>query len=143
MIKTTRLHLRNFEITDTENCFTNGGQAISLGKLIDFYPMKNIREMDSFVRAMVKNKASWIICLKNGTPIGYVSMDIPYPQLGVGEKFQRNGYAQQAVAAAVKEYLLHRGLYLIEATCTEDTIVSQTLLKKSAFWKKHDCMAGE
>ena len=140
MIKTTRLTLRNFKMNDTENCYNNWGQDISLGKFIAFYPMKNIREMDLFVSAMVKNKDSWIICLKDGTPIGYVSMDIPYPQLDVGEigyvigeKFQRNGYAKEAVEAVVKEYLINRDLYLIEAKCNEDNKVSQILLNKIGF----------
>ena len=117
-----------------------GGQDISLGKFIAFYPMKNIQEMDSFVRAMVNNNDSWIICLKDRTPVGYVSMDIPYPQLGVGEigyvigeKFQRNGYAKEAVSAVVKEYLINRDLYLIEAKCNEDNKASWILLNKIGF----------
>lgn len=140
MIKTTRLTLRNFEINDTENCYNNWGQDISLGKFIAIYPMKNMGQMDYFVRAMVRNKDSWIICLKEGTPIGYVLMDIPYPQLGVGEigyvigeKFQRNSCAKEAVSAVVKEYLLNRDLYLIEAKCNEDNIASQQLMDKIGF----------
>lgn len=140
MIKTTHLNLRNFEINDTEKCYYNWGQDISLGKFIVFYPMKNIQEMDSFVRAMVNNNDSWIICLKDGTPVGYVSMNIPYPQLGVGEigyvigeKFRRNGYAKEAVSAVVKEYLINRDLYLIEAKCNEDNKASQILLNKIGF----------
>ena len=67
-------------------------------------------------------------------------MDIPYPQLGVGEigyvigeKFQRNGYAKEAVESVVKEYLINRDLYLIEAKCNEDNKASQQLLKKIGF----------
>ena len=140
MIRTTRLNLRNFEITDTENCYNNWGQDISLGKFIAYYPMKSIQEMESFISAMVNNKDSWVICLKDETPIGYISMDIPYPQLGVGEigyvigeKFQRNGYAREAVSAVAKEYLINRDLYLIEAKCNEDNKVSQILLNKIGF----------
>ena len=140
MIETSRLNLRNFEITDTENCYNNWGQDISLGKYIAFYPMMDIQEMESFICAMVNNKDSWVICLKDETPVGYVSMDIPYPQLGVGEigyvigeKFQRNGYAKEAVEAVVKEYLINRDLYLIEAKCNEDNKASQQLLKKIGF----------
>lgn len=140
MIKTDRLNLRNFEITDAKTCYNNWGQDLSLGKFIAIYPMKNIQEMDLFVTAMVKNKDSWVICLKDGTPVGYVSMDIPYPQLGVGEigyvigeKFQRNGYAKEAVSAVIKEYLINRDLHLIEAKCNEDNKASQQLLNKIGF----------
>lgn len=131
-IKTTRLILRHFEITDTENCYFNWGQDKSLGKYISLYPMKNIQEMNTFIRAMVNNKDSWVICLKDETPVGYVTMNTPYPQLGVGEigyvigeKFQRNGYAKEAVSAVVKEYLINRDMHLIEAKCNEDNKASR------------------
>ena len=52
MIETSRLNLRNFEITDTENCYNNWGQEISLGKYIAFYPMMDIQEMESFICAV-------------------------------------------------------------------------------------------
>lgn len=143
MIETNRLILRNFSEDDTEGCFISWGQDISTGKYIPFFPMKSIEEMASFVNAMADNKDAWVICLKDGTPVGYAAVDIPYPQLKtgeigylIGESFQRKGYGIEAVSAVLKEYLVNRGMYLMEAKCNEDNKASQMLLEKIGFIKE-------
>ena len=140
MIETTRLILRNFLTGDAEKCFKSWGQDKLLGKFIALYPMKNLQEMRSFVDILSRNDDAWLVCLKDGTPVGYVSVDIPYPQLGVGEIgyvigecFQRKGYAKEAVIAVLKEYLINRNMYLIEAKCSEDNRASQILLDSIGF----------
>lgn len=43
-------------------------------------------QMQSFVNALADNENAWLITEKqSGACIGYVTMDIPYPQLAIGE----------------------------------------------------------
>ena len=43
-------------------------------------------QMQSFVNVLADNENAWLITEKqSGACIGYVTMDIPYPQLAIGE----------------------------------------------------------
>jgi RimJ/RimL family protein N-acetyltransferase len=61
-------------------------------------------QMQSFVNALADNENAWLITEKqSGACIGYVTMDIPYPQLAIGEtgyvigeKYQRKGVGKCA-----------------------------------------------
>ena len=60
-------------------------------------------QMQSFVNVLADNENAWLITEKqSGACIGYVTMDIPYPQLAIGigyvigEKYQRKGVGKYA-----------------------------------------------
>lgn len=61
-------------------------------------------QMQSFVNVLADNENAWLITEKqSGACIGYVTMDIPYPQLAIveigyviGEKYQRKGVGKCA-----------------------------------------------
>lgn len=138
---TTRLLIRNFQKKDATGCFRNWGQDNSLGKYIILYPMKNLQEMENFINLLALNKDAWVVIEKNTRePIGYITVDIPYQQLKIGEiayafgeEFQGRGYAQEAVACVLKEYFLNRDLYMIEAKYNETNVASAKLLQKMGF----------
>ena len=76
-------------------------------------------------------------------PIGYITIDIPYPQLQIGEigyvigeKFQHLGYASEAVSCILKEYFTNQDLYLIEAKYNEGNMASGKLLERLGFQKE-------
>ena len=48
-------------------------------------------QMQSFVNVLADNENAWLITEKqSGACIGYVTMDIPYPQLAIGENARRD-----------------------------------------------------
>lgn len=61
-------------------------------------------QMQSFVNVLADHENAWLITEKqSGACIGYVTMDIPYPQLAIGEtgyvigeKYQRKGVGKCA-----------------------------------------------
>lgn len=140
-METARLLIRNFQENDAIGCFHNWGQDNSLGKYIILYPMKSLQEMENFINLLALNKDAWVVIEKNTRePIGYITVDIPYQQLKIGEvayafgeKFQGRGYAQEAVACVLKEYFLKRELYMIEAKYNETNVASAKLLQKMGF----------
>lgn len=79
------------------------GQDSHLGAFIAGYPMAG-EKMQSFVNALADNENAWLITEKqSGACIGCVTMDIPYPQLAIGEigyvigeKYQRKGVGKCA-----------------------------------------------
>ncbi len=61
------------------------GKDKKLGKYILGYPAEE-KQMEAFVDALSKNKNAWLILEKESKNcIGYVTIDIPYIQLGIGE----------------------------------------------------------
>ena len=83
--ETGRLCIRHFEPADVDSCYKGWGQDEQLGKFILGYPM-NKETMKSFVMTMVENENAWVIEEKtSGQCIGYITVDIPYPQLAIGE----------------------------------------------------------
>ena len=74
--------------------------------------------------------------------IGYISFDIPYQELRIGEigyvigeKWHGKGYGTEAVKKMISEYLSKDRLYLIEAKCNIDNKPSLNLLEKVGFIK--------
>lgn len=51
----------------------------------------------------------------------------------IGEKYQKHGYAREAVYCILTEYLIKRNFYLIEAKCNETNTASRKLLEQSGF----------
>ena len=46
MFETERLIIRNFDVTDYNNCFESWGKDSGLGKYIIIYPMNDIAQME-------------------------------------------------------------------------------------------------
>lgn len=140
-MESTRLLLRNFIESDAKSCFENFGKDKNLGRFIPLFPMKGANEMEQFVKTLIPNHNAWIIIEKSTQQaVGYITVDIPYPQLKIGEigyvigeKFQKNGYASEAVNVILYEYLLNRDLYMIEAKYNEHNIASANLLGNMGF----------
>jgi len=77
---------------------------------------------------------------KSGNIIGYITVDIPYDLLKVGElgyviaeKYQHMGYAYEALTCMIKKYFYEEKLYLLEAKFNENNIASSKLLNKLGF----------
>lgn len=140
-IETQRLLIRNFCENDINLCYQSWGQDKSLGKYILLYPMTNIHQMEKFVKQLIPNINAWIIMDKKLQMIvGYITIDIPYKQLDIGEigyvigeKYQKKGYAFEAINCILTEYLINQKLYLIEAKCNETNNASLKLLEKLGF----------
>lgn len=156
-METKRLLLRHFCEGDAGSCYGGWGKDESLGHYILGYPM-NQMEMSSFVKEQIKNENSFVIVEKESNIcIGYVSVDIPYMQINIGEigyvigeKYQKKGYAFEAVDRILKEYFTERNIYMIEAKYNEDNIASAKLLKKLGFVpegklrnRRMDLLSGE
>lgn len=85
MLETNRLLIRNFVTEDMHSCLEGWGKDKKLGKYILGYPAEE-KQMEAFVDAWSKNKNAWLILEKESKNcIGYVTIDIPYIQLGIGE----------------------------------------------------------
>ena len=140
MLETERLLMRNFEIEDVSSCLEGWGKDKHLGKYVYGYPMQET-QMTSFVRALTQNCNAWVIVEKESQKcIGYVTVDIPYMQLGIGEigyvigeQHQHKGYAYESVKCILQEYLVVRNLYMIEAKYNTDNLASGHLLQKLGF----------
>ena len=97
--------------------------------------------MEAFVDAWSKNKNAWLILEKESKNcIGYVTIDIPYIQLGIGEigyvigeRFQNKGYAFEALQCIIKEYLMKRDMYMLEAKYNISNLASGKKKKKLGF----------
>lgn len=135
-----RLCIRHFEPADVDSCYKGWGRDEQLGKFILGYPMAK-ETMKSFVMTMVENENAWVIAeKKSGQCIGYVTVDIPYPQLAIGEigyvigeHFQRKGYAYEAVSELLCIYFEEKSLYMMEAKYNINNVSSEKLLKKLGF----------
>lgn len=144
-LETKRLILRKFEESDTDKCFVNFGQDKSLGTFLRMYPIRDIENMrmliNGFVQAYEKDAYIWLVEEKNsGEPIGYISIDIPYPELGIGEicyllgsRYQKKGYATESLSAVIDYMLNFKKLYMIEAKYNEQNTASGNLLMKIGF----------
>ena len=141
MMETERLRIRNFVSEDSENCFESWGKDKDLGKYIILYPMSEVSEMELLVSSLEKNKHAWVLEEKiSGNIIGYITVDIPYDLLKIGElgyviaeKYQHMGYAYEALTCMIKKYLYEEELYLLEAKYNENNVASSKLLNKLGF----------
>ena len=140
-LETERLFMRNFCKDDIKSCYDSWGQDESLGKYIVLYPMRDLHQMENLVQSFLSNRNAWVILDKKiDQIIGYVTVDVPYIQLGVGEigyvigeKYQKHGYAFEAVNCILTEYLIRQKLYMIEAKCNEANVASLKLLDRVGF----------
>lgn len=140
MFETERLFIRHFEIGDAASCLEGWGTDSSLGNYILGYPMEKA-QMESFVKAMAENKHAWVIVEKESQKcIGYITIDIPYAQLGIGEigyavgaEYQQKGYAFEALNCMIQAYLAAKNMYMLEAKYQVNNKASANLLCKLGF----------
>ncbi|MCI8669186.1 MAG: GNAT family N-acetyltransferase [Lachnospiraceae bacterium] len=140
-METERLILRNFMEDDCISCFRNFGKDKSIGQFIPLFPMLHLDEMERLIKTLIPNLNAWLIIEKDtGQPVGYVTMDIPYHQLKIGEigyligeRFQRKGFAGEAIAIVLYEYFMNKDLYMIEAKYMECNDGSANLLRNLGF----------
>lgn len=140
-METKRLQIRNFSENDASACYESWGQDQLLGQYIISYPMTDICQMEHLVQEFISNKNAWLITDKQSKAIlGYITIDVPFRRLGVGEigyvigeKHQKHGYASEAIRCLLAEYLINQNFYLIEAKCNETNDASLKLLKKLGF----------
>lgn len=93
------------------------------------------------ISGFIGNPDAWIIEEKDShEPIGYVSVDIPYDILGIGEiayllgeKYQNKGYALEAIEDVISYLFQERKLYMIEAKYNETNVASGKLLSRLGF----------
>lgn len=138
--ETERLCIRHFDPADVDSCYKGWGRDEQLGKFIFGYPMTR-ENMKSFVMTMAENENAWVIAeKKSGQCIGYITVDIPYSQLAIGElgyvigeHFQRKGYAYEAVSELLRIYFEEKSLYMMEAKYNVNNVSSEKLLKKLGF----------
>lgn len=141
MIETKRLLIRHFNEKDTEECYQSWGKDRSLGQYMRPYPVAGMQQMKNLVQGFVTNMNVWVIVNKEPKKIvGYITVDVPYEQLCIGEigyvigeKFQKHGYAREAVSGILTEYLVNRNFYLMEAKCNETNTASRKLLEQTGF----------
>ena len=116
-IETNRLLIRRFREDDAKLCYKGWGQDDRLGRYIFGYPMKK-EDMNSFVKSMSRNETAYVIVEKESSSwVGYISVDIPYLQLNIGEigyvigeKYQKKGYAYEAVSRILEEYFIKKNI---------------------------------
>lgn len=147
-IETSRLTLRKFKESDVDKCFENFAQDKELGRYLPMYPVENKSVMKDmiygFIKAYKTGAFIWLIEEKSTQePMGYVSVDIPYRELGtgeiaylLGEKYQGKGYAQEAVRAVINFMFQKEEMHLIEAKYNEKNIASGKLLERLHFVKE-------
>lgn len=140
-METERLIIRGFEESDAEKCFQNWGQDRSLGRYLPMFPMGSVSEMESWIHGFVGNHNVWLIEEKSShEPIGYISVDIPYEILKIGEigyllgeRWRHKGYALEALEVVVTHLFSERKLYLAEAKYNENNRASGSLLRRLGF----------
>lgn len=140
-LQTDRLLIRSFSINDIDACYQSWGQDKLLGQYIAGYPMTDRCQMELLVQGFLSDQDAWVLeDKKQGTIIGYITIDVPYRQLNIGEigyvigkKYQNHGYASEAVNRILAEYFINQGFYLIEAKCNEMNHASLKLLHKTGF----------
>lgn len=140
-LQTDRLLIRGFSRTDIDACYQCWGQDRTLGRYIIGYPMTDRHQMEELVEGFLSNKDAWILEDRTqGAVVGYITMDVPYRQLEIGEigyvigeRHQNRGYASEAVNCILAEYFINQGFYLIEAKCNATNHASLKLLQKSGF----------
>lgn len=146
-LETDRLILRKFNENDSKKCYKNYGQDKELGRYLPMYPVKTLEAMTAMVKGFIGAYESgtfiWLIEEKSTRePMGYISVDVPYEELGIGEiayllgvQYQGKGYAFEAVSAVIGYMLYKEQLYMIEAKYNENNTASAHLLDKLGFTK--------
>lgn len=137
---TKRLYIRNYKKEDAEDCFKNWGQDKETGKYVYNYPIEDLDRMKTLVEEFSENGNCWVICLENDIPIGTIifkcldlASDILEVGYIIGKKYQRRGYAKEALVCMLNHYFMNKDIYLVQALCNRNNIASIGLLKGIGF----------
>lgn len=142
--ETDRLIIRKFRADDAKKCMESWGRDTGLGRYILGYPMTDLRQMENFVRSLSEQKHAWVLIEKGSSDIvGYVTFDIPYESLKIGEvgyvigeKYQGHHYSYEALNYLLQVYFTDYDLYLIEAKYNASNIASEKILCRLGFKKE-------
>lgn len=97
--------------------------------------------ISDFISSYIQDTFIWLIEEKSSyEPIGYITFDIPYKSLNIGEiaylvgtAYQRKGYAYEALSAIIEYLFNQQNIYMIEAKYNVLNSASGQLLKKLRF----------
>lgn len=142
--ETERLFIRNFLPEDAASCMEGWGKDVNLGRYILSYPMKDLEQMKNFAEFLSKQQNAWLLIEKESrNAVGYVTMDIPYEILKIGEigyvigeRYQGNAYAAEALRFLLHMYFTEQDLYLVEARYNAGNIASGKVLNRLGFKKE-------
>ena len=113
-----RLILRRVTLNDVKSLYNNWDSDIEIHKYVDYELHINIEDTEKLINKWIseydKGRLTWIIQLKdNSEVIGVISasnneLDNKITEVGfsIGTRYQRNGYATEALKAVIKYLLL-------------------------------------
>ncbi|MEX1377811.1 MAG: GNAT family N-acetyltransferase [Eubacteriales bacterium] len=149
MIKTQRLIIRKFNKDDAEDIF-NLSQEKNFGKWLPDQVYNDIEQAEEtlnmliskyetegfpYVLAVVEEKTGDLIGhvglskIEQGTEVGYA----------IGTKYQKNGFAKEALGAFIEWSKAYFGLKEILGVVDEKNIASERVLEASGFAKASQC----
>lgn len=122
----------------------------SLEEMEQLYKMEADEEMKKAYEEMIGEMkklpelevwgTDWTIALKNGTAIGGIgfkgapdhegAVEVGY---GIDEEFRCQGYAKEALSAAVDWCFMQEGVFCVKAQTEPDNLISQKVLVHTGF----------
>ena len=143
MIKTSRLIVRKFEITDAPDLYEylsdpatyifEPGQPISLDEAKELARERS--QGDNFWAVLLKEEKKLIghLYLGNVEPRDQLTWELGYI---FNRKYQGKGYASEAAAALVEHAFSHLPVHRIMARCNPQNIASWRLLERIGFTRE-------
>ena len=135
-METERLLLRRFVPDDWQDLF----EYLSQESICEYQPHYVFTEESAISEAMRRSRDYyWAVCLKgSGKLIGdayfrtwkYGVWEIGYV---INEKYQKNGFATEAVKALIDDAFKNKGAHRVEARCDPRNTVSWRLLERLGF----------
>jgi len=125
-IKTDRLTLRRFDLTDAETMFRNWASDTEVTRYLRFLPHKDADESRTIIQQWVDGYDNdcnylWGICQEDGELIGSIGMFITEPDnkadIGycIGRKWWGKGYTSEALKAVIDYMFTNTDIERIEA----------------------------
>ena len=132
IVESERLVLRPRTIEQMEKLYQNEKDSEMKQAYFEMYSeMKKIVPREEWA-------ADWEICLKDGTFVGGIGFKgIPNEKgkievgYGIEPKYQRNGYATEAVGAMIKWAFEHDDVKVFQAQTDPDNEISKKVLRKN------------
>ncbi|MBE6487883.1 MAG: GNAT family N-acetyltransferase [Methanosphaera stadtmanae] len=142
IIKTERLILRPFKMSDVCDVYDNYGSDVNVARYISWIPCDTIEKCENFIKFNLKEYKtnpkfySWVITLDDNI-IGSVAIfnvddDNDSGELGysLGSKWWSNGYMTEATNAVLNYSFNEIGFNRIYASCHEENIASKKVMEK-------------
>ena len=135
MIKTERLTLRRFEITDADSMFHNWANDAEVTKYMRWHPHKDVDETRGILQEWIngyndENSYHWGICFNDGELIGSIGVivtDIDHKaEIGycIGRNWWGKGYVSEALRAVIDYMFTNTDTERIEACHAVENIAS-------------------